>query len=161
MPNRLYIYLNLQCINEDMVPEVGVTLDITGKYFCEQSSVHDSHANLPPHAQPINNLNNITITEENVSDILKTLDTSKASGSDFVSPGLLKEGKQSLARHLATLFNNSLQSSIFPGSWKLANIIPVFKKGDKSETSNYRPISLLSCIGKVFERCVLNTCTIT
>ena len=99
-------------------------------------------------------MNNITITEEDVSDILKTLDTSKASGPDFVSPRLLKEGKWSLARQLATLFNNSLHSSIFPSSWKLANIIPVFKKGDKSETSNYRPISLLSCIGKVFERCV-------
>ena len=122
-------------------------------YFCEQSLVDDSHATLPPHAQPIDNLNNISITEEDVSDILKTWDTSKTSGLDFVSPRLLKVGKRSLARHLATLFNNSLQSSIFPSSWKFANIIPVFKKGDKSETSNYRPISLLSCIGKVFERC--------
>ena len=127
---------------------------LLNSYFCEQSSVDDSHATLPPHAQPINNLNNITITEEDVSDILKTLDTSKASGPDSISPRLLKEGKWSLARHLATLFNNSLQSSIFPSSWKLANIIPVFKKGDESETSNYRPISILSCIGKVFERCV-------
>ena len=45
-------------------------------------------------------------------------------------------------------------NSYFPPSWKLANVVPIFKKGDKTNSANYRPISLLSCIGKVFERCV-------
>ena len=55
------------------------------------------------------------------------------------------------------IFNHSLVNSYFPPSWKLANVIPIFKKGDKTNSANYRPIkaiSLLSCIGKVFERCV-------
>ena len=43
---------------------------------------------------------------------------------------------------------------IFPDIWKLANVIPIFRKGDKSEPSNYRPIALLSCIGKLQERIV-------
>ena len=42
----------------------------------------------------------------------------------------------------------------FPFAWKSANVVPVYKKGDKTNTTNYRPISLISCIGKVFEKCV-------
>ena len=52
------------------------------------------------------------------------------------------------------LFNLSLQSSSYPNQWKEANVIPLFKKGDRSIPSNYRPISLISSIGKVFERVI-------
>ena len=50
--------------------------------------------------------------------------------------------------------NRSFHEGIFPDIWKLANVIPIFKKGDKSEPSNYRPVALLSCIGKLQERIV-------
>lgn len=52
------------------------------------------------------------------------------------------------------IIHKSLNNSIFPESWKVANVTPVFKKGDKSSVSNYRPTSLLSIIGKLMERCV-------
>jgi hypothetical protein len=52
------------------------------------------------------------------------------------------------------LFNLSLSKSEFPTQWKIASVLPLFKKGDKSLISNYRPISLLSAVGKVFERIV-------
>ena len=48
----------------------------------------------------------------------------------------------------------SLQSSCYPALWKDANVVPLFKKGERSQPGNYRPISLLSCIGKVFERVI-------
>ena len=50
--------------------------------------------------------------------------------------------------------NRSFHGGIFPDIWKLANVIPIFRKGDKSEPSNYRPVALLSCIGKLQERIV-------
>ena len=50
--------------------------------------------------------------------------------------------------------NRSFDEGIVPDIWKLANVIPTFKKGDKSEPSNYRPVELLSCIGKLQERIV-------
>ena len=52
------------------------------------------------------------------------------------------------------VFNKSLRRSYFPSQWKKGNVIPVHKKGDKTNVTNYRPISLLSCLGKVFEKCV-------
>jgi hypothetical protein len=50
--------------------------------------------------------------------------------------------------------NHSLRISKYPSCWKIANVLSLFKKGDKSIASNYRPIALLSCVGKVFERIV-------
>ena len=50
--------------------------------------------------------------------------------------------------------NRSFDEGIFPDTWKFANVIPIFKKGDKSQPCNYRPVALLSCIGKFQERIV-------
>ena len=52
------------------------------------------------------------------------------------------------------IFNLSLQSGKFPNYWKLANVVPVFKKGEREEVTNYRPISLLNIVSKLFEKCV-------
>jgi sarcosine oxidase/L-pipecolate oxidase len=56
--------------------------------------------------------------------------------------------------HSVNCFNLSLRKKCFPSFWKLANVIAVFKKSDKSIASNNRPISLLSCVSKIFERTV-------
>ena len=70
------------------------------------------------------------------------------------SPRLLKEAGRSIAASLARLFNLSIQQGVFPAIWKLANVLPIFKKGDPSTTSNYRPVSLLSRIATIFERII-------
>ena len=49
-----------------------------------------------------------------------------------------------------------LLTSIYPDIWKLANVIPIFKKGDKQSIKNYRPVSLLPICGKVFEKIIFN-----
>ena len=89
-------------------------------------------------------------------DILKNIDISKATGPDGVSPRLLREGKHILTPILTNFFNLSLKKNIFPHSWKIANVTPIFKKGNKHLCSNYRPISLLSILSKVFEKAVFN-----
>ena len=55
--------------------------------------------------------------------------------------------------------NRSFDQGIFPDVWKIANIISIFKKGDKSLPPNCKPVSLLSCIGKLQEKMFLRTCT--
>ena len=54
------------------------------------------------------------------------------------------------------MFQNILISAIYPDMWKLANVIPIFKKGDKQLIKNYRPISLLPICGKSFEKIIFN-----
>ena len=62
-----------------------------------------------------------------------------------------------IAPFLCKIFNKSLQLGSLPSDWKLANVVPVHKKGAKDHVENYRPISLLPIVSKVFERCVLNS----
>ena len=77
------------------------------------------------------------------------------TGPDEIPPRILKECAHQIAPSLCLLFNQSLQHGSIPKEWKLANIIPIHKKGDISNVENYRPISLLSVISKVLKRCVL------
>ena len=81
---------------------------------------------------------------------LKQLDINKATGSDGISVHLLQETADQIAPSLTMLFNKSLRLGIFPGDWKLAKIIPIFKKGKRDFVENYRPISLLPVISKRF-----------
>ena len=61
---------------------------------------------------------------------------------------------KSVSKPLCILMNRSFSEGIFPYTWKLANVIPIFKKGHNSHPSNYRSVALLSCIGKLQERLV-------
>lgn len=67
---------------------------------------------------------------------------------------MLKSCKDTISKPLCILFNKSLSLKIFPECWKLAHVLPLFQKDDPSITSNYRPVSLLSCISKIFERII-------
>jgi sarcosine oxidase/L-pipecolate oxidase len=64
--------------------------------------------------------------------------------------------KVQISKPLCMLFNKSLHQNILPTDWKLSHVIPLFKVGDKSFPSNYRPVSLLSCVSKLLEKIVLN-----
>ena len=131
-------------------------VEIFNDFFASQFDLNDSGTSIPDLiGDPNQNIiENIELSENEVIDILKSLDTSKSSGPDFISPKMLKIGASELANPLCKLFNTSLNCCKFPSSWKKANITPVYKKGNKDSVSNYRPISLLSCVGKVMERCV-------
>ena len=94
------------------------------------------------------------IEEESVLKILSTLDIKKATGCDMISARLLKAAAPAIAKSLTLLFNESLNSGKFPSEWKMALVTPVPKSGDKQLVSNYRPISVLPAIAKVFERLV-------
>ena len=99
-------------------------------------------------------LSNISISEEEVAHHLSNLDPSKAPGPDNIPGQILKQCSAVIAPSLCSLFNHSLRSGTLPSEWKSANVAPVHKKNKKEPATNYRPISLLSIISKVLERCV-------
>ena len=119
-----------------------------------QSYVDDSNTDLPELGQVNSEINHINLCEDEVEDMVKIIDSTKASGPDLVNPRLLKEGATILKCPLCKLFNFSLDKAIYPSQWKKANVTPVFKNSKPNEVKNYRPISLLSVISKIMERCV-------
>ena len=94
------------------------------------------------------------IREDEVQKYLDNLDTNKSTGPDNLSPRLLKELRQQIVKPLTSIFNRSVQLNKVPEDWKLANVTPIFKKGDKSVALNYRPISLTSVAGKILEKII-------
>ena len=98
----------------------------------------------------------IELSVEEVQKTLQNLDPSKAHGPNGIPSRLLVECASQLSSSIHYLFNKSLALSQIPVEWKLANIVPLHKNGKKDHVENDRPISLLSIISKVLERCVFN-----
>ena len=101
-----------------------------------------------------NNFFDLKFDSDEVYHILRRLNPSKAPGPDGINGKVLKNCARSLCYPLSILFNLSFVTGCIPPDWKLASVVPVFKKGDKNLVENYRPISLTSLVMKVFERCV-------
>ena len=89
-----------------------------------------------------------------VRECLSNLDISKACGPDGIPARLLKECSEQIAPSLCLLFSFSLSWGKLPYEWKTADITPLHKKDSKEPAENYRPISLLTIISKILERCV-------
>ena len=85
---------------------------------------------------------------------ISNLNTSKSAGSDNIPAKLIKDAKDVVAPFLTIIFNASLKSGIFPDDFKIAKVSPIYKSGNKKERGNYRPISVLSIIAKIFEKLV-------
>ena len=80
------------------------------------------------------------------------MNASKAAGINDLSGKFLKDGTDILARLISQLCNLSIKLNLFPRSCKIAKVKPIFKKGSKPDTQNYRPISLLLILSKITER---------
>jgi hypothetical protein len=107
----------------------------------------------PPFESKTNDsITDIFVTASEIVDFIQILDLKKASGPDKISHKMLKIAPEKIVEPLQIIFNKSLRQGKYPSSWKIAHVIAILKKCDASLPSNYRPISLISCVGKIMER---------
>ena len=99
-------------------------------------------------------LDPLVVTPELVAKKIKAMKDNKSPGVDGIPPKLLLETVEQISIPLARVFNLSLKEGVVPFEWKEANIIPLFKKGSRNKSENYRPVSLTSVICKLLERLI-------
>ncbi|KFW67128.1 hypothetical protein AS28_05713, partial [Pygoscelis adeliae] len=99
------------------------------------------------------------IQEEAVNDLLRHLDAHKSMGLDGIHPRVLRELAEELAKLLSVIYKHSWLTGEVPDDWRLANVMPIYKKGRKEDPGNYRPVSLTSVPGKIMEPFILRALT--
>ena len=92
------------------------------------------------------------VTKDEVEKCISSMDVGKSSGPNSIPTNILKLTSKIISQPITTVINSSFSTGIFPDLFKTAKIIPVYKKGSKTEITNYRPISLLSNVSKIFEK---------
>ena len=111
----------------------------------------DASASTFLHGPSLPPIPDVSFNEQGIKKLLKGVDPRKASGPDQIPCHMLQELHEELAPVFTALFRNSYQSGSLPAVWKAAWISPIFKKGDKCEASNYRPVSLTCVACKLLE----------
>ena len=91
-------------------------------------------------------------TQEKFSKLIPNLSCNKAM-QQYISIKTLKENSE-IFSYIYHNFNNSLFSKVFPSSLKKADITPIYKKDEKCLKDNYRPVSILPSVSKIYERCI-------
>lgn len=97
----------------------------------------------------------LQVDTSTVVQLIKGLNGKKSTGPDGISNFLIKRLSSVFVVRLSKLFAACLEQEYFPRAWKSAKILPIFKKKDPTNPANYRPISLVSCLGKLLERILL------
>ena len=96
----------------------------------------------------------IEFSPSKIESLLRNINSNKACGPDAIHGKILKNCSLSLSVPLSILFTLSYNTGSIPKDWKVANVVPVHKKGSKDDVENYRPISLTSLVMKTFERII-------
>ena len=110
------------------------------KEFINSKKPENIHFNVP------------LIISDELKSILKSLDPSRSTGIDGISPNMLNLASDVLLPSLLQMINISLHTGIFPDVLKAARVFPIHKGGPSEDPSNYRPISILPIVSKVIEK---------
>ena len=107
-------------------------------------------------ASPFSSMGDITVDPKGVTKLLDGLNVHKASGPDGLNARVLKECSNEISPILALIYNESLARGEVPDEWQQANVSPVFKKGEKYDAANYRPVSLTCICCKTLEHILVS-----
>jgi hypothetical protein len=121
------------------------------------SKVSKSQQNFDKYLQNCNSImKEFVLTVEEITEALNSLKINKSAGIDEITPNIIKAAYSHIQKPIIYIFNLSLEQGVFPEQLKIARVTPIFKHGDPSVISNYRPISILPCFSKIIERIMYN-----
>ena len=132
---------------------VNVAKDI-GKDFVFDKDTHPSIVKILDHKENDTTFNFEHVHTDFVCKTIKSFNVKKATGVDSISVKILREGCDVLSQRITALVNKSIDCVIFPDSLKQAQVCPIFKKGDCMDKKNYRPVSVLPIMSKIFEKAI-------
>jgi len=125
--------------------------DVFSEYFKEVYTVEDLSSIPTVPERDCNWKDIICFSEKIVFDKLQRLQSDKSPGPDGLHPMLLKECAATIAEPLSRIFQHSYNTGSLPEEWQIAHVVPIFKKGDRTNRENYRPVSLTCVSCKVME----------
>ena len=128
------------------------------KNFSKDSNLDDSGISLPSFPSRTNlKLHNVSVAPKMIKKVIMNLDSSKASGPDYIPVVVLKNWDPELSYILGELSSICVQQSCFPDCWRVSSVVPMFKNvGERYIAKNYRPVSLLSVLRDIFEKLLNN-----
>jgi hypothetical protein len=130
-------------------------VELFAEYFSSVYTPRDGKAVIADCEQMVSGTGGSPCIEKtDVLEAIRKLKPKKSVGDDMIPSYIVKACKDIFAGPLCCIFNLCLAKGIFPKTWKTAKVCPIFKKGNKREVSNYRPVSILSVFSRVFE-CIL------
>lgn len=142
--------------NGKMIQEPEFTAEYINNFFLSVASnisksyLHQSKTQIPQAVS--SSLMLFPVTAKEVYDCIKTLKNTNSVGMDEIPTKIIKTYAHSLLQPLVYIINQSFSSGIFPDDLKVAKVIPLHKTGDINNINNYRPISILTIISKIFEK---------
>ena len=132
--------------------------ELFNSFFSNHYSLLKNCSKLPTNPRYVTDkrLRTINFTADNIEKMIVSLNSNKAHGHDNISTRMLKICGDTICKPLELFFKQALTTGLFPSEWKKGNIVPCYKKGDKQNLKNSRPVSLLPICGKIFERLIFN-----
>uniref|UniRef100_A0A803K3Y4 Reverse transcriptase domain-containing protein n=1 Tax=Xenopus tropicalis TaxID=8364 RepID=A0A803K3Y4_XENTR len=133
--------------SNNMVTADAEKADVLNQFFSSVYTVEEPECQVPPNSCTVAS----APTMQWLTQDMVQYKCEQGTWADGIHPRVLRELGSDLQWPLFLIFSDSFSSGVVPRDWKKANIIPIFKKGVRSQPGNYRPVSLTSVVGKLFE----------
>ena len=168
-PKKFYSYIKNKKSGNTSIPTLKDNGNILSEPTDKANALNSQYAsvftkepdgNIPsPGTTPHPNMPNIQFTTNAVEKLLANLNPSQANGPDRIPTRILKLAAKELSPVITFLFQQSYDTGEVPSDWKHAEVSAVYKKGDKTAPSNYRPISLTCVLCKCMEHILFSQIT--